>query len=215
MLGSILLCILARIGLPELNHLLNVYLSFDLQGHFRMIISLVMLMTPLMIGLLYGFMILDERDEGLLLYYSVTPLTKAGYLYGRLLVPIGITFLLTFVLLFIQGIVLIPLSKFIPIAFLLALQTPIITMLMGTLASNKVEGLALMKVINLLILVPLFDYLLAHPLVKIVMVFPVYWPVSMMMNLDSNLYWVHFLLGIVVTLVWFVICNYRFQQKME
>ncbi len=215
MLAPILLAVLARIGLPQLDYLLNQYISFNLSEHFRIVVSLVLLMAPLMIGTLFGFILLDERDEGILLYYSITPLTKAGYLYGRLLVPMGFTFILTFIMAFIQGVVVqLNTFSFIPIAFLLALQTPIFTLLMATLASNKVEGLALTKVINLCILAPIIDYIFVNPIVKIVILFPVYWPVSIIMNMDSNYYWFHLLIGIIITFLWFIILTHKFQNKV-
>nr|WP_155671101.1 hypothetical protein [Ornithinibacillus caprae] len=215
MLGPLLLAVLARIGLPELDRLLNQYMSFNFQAHFLIIISLVLLMTPLMIGMLFGFIILDERDEGILLYYSITPLTKVGYLYGRLLVPMGLTFILSFMIVLIQGVVQIDVFSFVPVAILLALQTPIITMIMSTLASNKVEGLALTKVINLCILVPLIDYVFTNPMVKLVMLFPVYWPVSMLINMNSSYYWYQFLIGVMVTFLWFILLKNKFQKKIE
>jgi fluoroquinolone transport system permease protein len=216
MVGSLLLALLVRFGVPELHAFLSQHISFSLNEHFLIIIGLVLLMAPLMIGILYGFILLDERDEGLLLYYSITPLTKSGYLYGRLLFPIGITFLLAYSIILIQGIVAVRFASFIPVAFLFALQTPIITMIMATLASNKVEGLALTKVINLCILVPLIDYILASPLLNVVaMFFPVYWPVAMLLENQPTRYWIDFILGIMMTVLWFTVIHYKFQRKIE
>lgn len=214
LLAPLLLAVLARIGLPQLDEVLNQYTSFHLSEHFRIVVGLVLLMAPLMIGTLFGFILLDERDEGILLYYSVTPLTKAGYLYGRLLVPMVFTFILTLVMVFIQGIVQLNTFAFIPVAFLFALQTPITTLLMATLASNKVEGMALTKVINLCILAPVIDYVFANPIVKIVIRIHVRHDRNRPINRKYNDYWFPFFIGIMITFLWFMILTQKFQKKI-
>ncbi|WP_174495895.1 hypothetical protein [Salirhabdus euzebyi] len=214
MIGTLLLAALVRFGLPQLTVLLQTHTTFNLEEHYRLIVSLVLLMTPLMIGMLYGFMILDERDEEVLLYYSVTPLTKTGYLFCRLLVPMVLTFTLSFVVVFIQGVVEWNFLSFIPIALLLAIQAPLITMMMASLASNKVEGLALTKVINLCVLAPLIDYAVSHPIAKVVAIFPVYWPALAFQSGEDTNWSGMVLVGLVVALLWFVLLNKMFQRKI-
>lgn len=215
MFGILLLASLVRFGLPKLDTLIDTHTTFELTQHFPLIVSLVLLMTPLMIGLLYGFVILDERDEGVLLYYAVTPLTKVGYLFCRLLLPMIITFFLSFIVILIQGVVEWQIITFVPVALLLALQAPLITMLMASLASNKVEGLALAKVINLSMLAPLIDYAITNPLAKVMMILPMYWPAYTFILISHTEDWIHaILIGIVITIAWFVMLNQLFQRKI-
>ncbi|WP_018931552.1 hypothetical protein [Gracilibacillus lacisalsi] len=213
--GVLILSVIIRLGLPVLHDILLTYASFPLQPHFRIIVSLALLMTPLMIGMLYGFIILDERDEGVLLFYAVTPITKTGYLFARILAPIIITFLISFAVVLLQGLVVWKLNTFLPVAVLLALQAPIITMMLASLAANKVEGLALTKVINLMILAPLLDYLISHPIIKITMLIPVYWPVKIFMEAESENYWWNISVGYVITLIWLTFLERIFRKRIE
>ncbi|UFU01224.1 hypothetical protein KO561_09900 [Radiobacillus kanasensis] len=215
MFGILLLAGLVRFGLPELHVFLGNHTTFNLQEHFPLIVSLVLLMTPLMVGMLYGFVLLDERDEGMLLYYAVTPLTKFGYLICRLVLPVIVTFFLSFAVVLFQGVVDWNLMAFIPIACLLALQAPLITMVMASLASNKVEGLALSKVINLSMLAPLIDYTIKHPIAHLVMIFPMYWPAHQFISMSSGNESFHSIfIGIILTVIWFIGLNRVFQRKI-
>ncbi|QGH35009.1 ABC transporter permease [Gracilibacillus salitolerans] len=213
--GIFLLIAVIRFALPELHNTLLSYTSFPLQPHFRIIVSLALLMAPFMIGILYGFIILDERDEGVLLFYAVTPVTKTGYLFARILAPIIVTFLMSFAVVLLQGIVMWDFFTFLPIAVLFALQSPIVTMLLASLASNKVEGLALTKVVNLMLLAPLLHYLINHPLINITMLFPVYWPVKVFLESDSGSYWWNLFAGFLITLIWLVFLERLFRKRME
>ncbi|MFB1049714.1 hypothetical protein [Paraliobacillus sp. JSM ZJ581] len=215
MFGILLLASFVRFGLSKLDELIATHTTYELTEHFPLIVGLVLLMTPLMIGMLYGFVILDERDEGVLLYYAVTPLTKVGYLFCRLLLPMITTFFLSFIVILIQGVIEWKIITFIPTALLLALQAPLITMLMASLASNKVEGLALAKVINLSILSPLIDYAITNPLAKVMIFLPMYWPAYMFILISHNDDWIHaFLIGMIITICWFILLNHLFQRKI-
>lgn len=215
LLGVLLLATMIRIGLPELHKILLSYSNVSLQSHTQIIVGLGLVLAPLMIGMLYGFIILDERDEGVLLFYAVTPITKAGYLLARILAPVTVTFLISFAFIVIQGMVDWNFMTFLPIAVLLALQSPIITMLLTSFASNKVEGLALTKVVNLMLLAPLLDYLINHPVVNIMMLFPVYWPVKLFLESGSNTNWWNLLTGFMITLIWLVVLERMFRRRME
>ncbi|SFL80530.1 fluoroquinolone transport system permease protein [Gracilibacillus orientalis] len=213
--GILLLTTVIRFGLPELHTIFLSYTSFPLQPHFRIIVSLALLMAPLMIGMLYGFIILDERDEGVLLFYAVTPITKTGYLFARILAPIIVTFIISFAAVLIQGLIVWDVITFLPVAILLALQSPVVTLLLASLASNKVEGLALTKVINLMLLAPLLDYVISHPIIKITAIFPIYWPVKVFSESDSGNYWWNLLTGFVITLIWLIFLERMFRKRME
>ncbi|SER20338.1 hypothetical protein [Piscibacillus halophilus] len=211
LLGIFLLTTVVRYGLPVLEDILHHHTSFSLEPHFRIIVSLTLLMTPFMIGMLYGFIILDERDEGVLLYYTVTPIRKSGYLIARILAPIAVTFFASFGVILLQGLIEWEFITFILIALLLALQSPIITMMLASLASNKVEGLALIKVMNLMLIIPLIDYFIDHPMTNLTMIFPVYWPVKLFYENNG---W--FLLGgLIISLIWLILLNRLFRKRLE
>ena len=60
-------------------------------------------------------------------------------------------------------------------ALLFALITPIVTMVMASFAQNKVEGLAIFKVLNLGLLLPILGLFLTPPFNYFFGLIPVYW----------------------------------------
>ena len=96
LLVPFILAFLMRPILPFVREVLHRELSFELSEYYGLIMSFLILVTPMMIGMLSGFLILDERDEKILFFYSVTPLSKSGYLLYRVTAPAIVTFVLSF-----------------------------------------------------------------------------------------------------------------------
>ncbi|SES05884.1 fluoroquinolone transport system permease protein [Gracilibacillus ureilyticus] len=213
--GILLLATVIRYGLPELDDIFNHFTAFSLQPHFQIITGISLLMAPLMVGMLYGLIILDERDEGLLVYFSVTPITKTGYLLARITAPVIVTFFMSYLFILVQGIAIWDWATFLPISILLSLQAPIVTILLASLASNKVEGLALIKVINLMLFAPLIDYIFSHPTAKFVMIFPLYWPVQAFMQIGKEPFWLYVITGLFVTVFWLWLFGQMFRRRNE
>ena len=71
--------------LPFINHMLIQYLGFtELADYYPFILSVLVLVTPMLLGTVIGFVLLDERDENILTYFYVTPLTKKGYFFYKI-----------------------------------------------------------------------------------------------------------------------------------
>src|SRR5690554_6030134 len=95
--------LLVRFGLPAARVLLLPY--FDLSEHYAFIMSFLIFMTPAMYGTVLGFVLLDERDENILTVISVTPLMKPGYIAYRLLSPAVISFIFSYSVIILSGLV--------------------------------------------------------------------------------------------------------------
>lgn len=113
----------------------------------------VLTLPALLIGWVTGFLFLEDRDEGTLLALDITPLGKSGYAVYR----IGYSALITFVLTFLAGQALLP-DKAVAYSFLIATlvaaEAAASALILPAIARNKVEGLALTKLTNLLALAP-------------------------------------------------------------
>ena len=53
-----------------------------------------LMLIPMMIGMVYGFILLDERDAGIITAISVTPTGKSGYLKIRMGIPVSLSLFL-------------------------------------------------------------------------------------------------------------------------
>ncbi|RSK26245.1 hypothetical protein EJF36_04895 [Bacillus sp. HMF5848] len=212
----VLFAVLIRFALPVLTEKLNDFNLLDLSNHYDLIIGIGLLITPIMMGFLIGFIVLDERDEELLMFFSITPLTKTGYVYYRLISPILLTFVLSFVFMYVQGIVSFEVITFLPIAVLNALGSSLFTMAMVMFASNKVEGLALSKVLNLTLVVPIIPYIFKNPVMLLFGIVPTYWPVMAFVERYSSIgtFVLYVIVGFVINMAWLIWMTKKFENKI-
>ncbi len=154
--------LLVRFGLPPLTAW-SAGQGFDLAPHTGFIQAYLLLFPAMMLGMAMGYVLLDERDEQVLSYVSVTPLGKSGYLRYRLLSPVagGVVYALVLPLLLGMGWkTTLVLS---PAALLAGMQAPLFVLAMGAFAGDKVEGLALAKVLSVVFLAPIVAYVPGAP----------------------------------------------------
>ena len=101
---------------------------------------------PMLFGMVYAFILLDESDMHILQVISITPAGKKNFLYMRMIVPA----LLSFVMVLLSVALTSPVPsegwlRTLFVSILLAGQVPFVFLFIGSLAGNKVEGLALSK----------------------------------------------------------------------
>lgn len=137
-----------------------------------------MITVPVLLGMFAAFIILDERDENVLTFLAVTPLSKKEYLAYRLGTPVFISTLLSFAALFIAGYADIISWRTIPVILLLSLEAPLVALFVAGTAKNKVEGLAVAKVASILLLVPLMFDFIEGPWKYIAGMLPPFWLVA-------------------------------------
>ncbi|TXK85114.1 hypothetical protein [Paenibacillus sp. N3.4] len=175
LLAPLLLLAGVRFGVPIVDEELQQRFHFDLSGYYDLIISFALLLVPLILGAMSGFMMLDERDENLINYYAVTPLTKRGYMWYRLSLTVVLTIIYSILLLLCSGLTIVNPYKIILLLSMLALEAPIFALFLAAYASNKVEGLALSKGASLLIFAPAIAYFIPALWQYLGGILPTYW----------------------------------------
>jgi fluoroquinolone transport system permease protein len=162
-------------------------------------------------------MILDDRDERILSYLAVTPLSKTGYLFYRLLSPVILSFFCALVGLWIIHLVPLNLGRMIPVFMLSALEAPMMGLFLGTFAANKVEGMALSKGLGVLFFAPIVGYFVKSPWQMIAGIFPPYWVSKAFIAVyePDGLYWLYIAVGLVVHLLVIYLLLVRFQKKAD
>ena len=208
------LAITMRLGLPFVREILLRELSFDLSLYYKLIMSLLVLATPMMMGMLSGFLILDERDENILTFYSVTPISKSGYLYYRIAMPTVISFLLSFFVFYFIGVVECSIALLIPVLFLCALESPMMALFLAAFASNKVEGLALTKALGIFFLLPIVGYFIKSDCQYAAGIAPTFWVSKALLAAvgAGGGYWTFIAVGAVVHLLFIGLLIRRFEN---
>ncbi|MGD6834479.1 hypothetical protein ACQCT5_20170 [Sutcliffiella halmapala] len=215
--APIILALFIRFLLPILEKWLMENYSFSLEIYHVSILAMAFLTVPSMLGMMAGFLLLDDRDEGMLAYYAVTPIRKSGYMRYRM----GSTFVLTFLLFFavhlLADLVELPVIAGVLLALLFALEAPIFALILANFANNKVEGLALNKVLSVSVTLPILLLFMPVSFQWLLAILPPFWPVmAMTAGVRDPGSFAAFLIGGVVVHVLYIGVLYRmFINKME
>jgi fluoroquinolone transport system permease protein len=212
----VLVAILMRFLVPFLAGLLIDHLNFDLSPYYPLITSFFFMLAPMMYGWVIGFMLLDERDENILEYISVTPLGKTGFLSYRMGLPVLLSFAMAFVLVAVIGLVPFSLLHILPATLLAALEAPIVALFLAGFAGNKVEGLALGKGMGTAFLAPLAALFIPVPYQYLAGVLPPYWVAKLFIE-PHPVPWIQALLitaGLVVHAFWLILMLRKFNRRL-
>jgi len=153
--APLLAAVAMRLILPPIAGFLLSHLGFGLMAWSGLIRGILILFPGMFYGMVAGFLLLDDRDDGIAAYWSVTPVRRSGYLLARLglftlaAVPAGLACA------FIIGLGSLRWADELTMAVLGALQVPIYALFLAAFAANKVEGLSIVKALGILNMAPL------------------------------------------------------------
>lgn len=139
----------------------------------RLALPTILTFSGFMVGWVAGFLILEERDDGPIMAIEVTPLGKEGLVINRLV----LTFLLAALIAMFSVVLLAPFMGWgmrIFYASMIGFEAISVALILPTLASNKVEGLAVAKITNIAALMPMLA-LWPTPWRYLGSIFPTYW----------------------------------------
>jgi fluoroquinolone transport system permease protein len=179
--------------------LMNAF-SFDLTPWYSLADMLLLTLTPMLAGMLCGFLMLDERDEGLGEYYSVTPLGGAGYIASRLALPVLWSIVIAPLLMMLFSLTHPDMLRVLCIAVTGGLFGAVNTLMLLSFANNKVEGLAVSKIMGLTMLPMIVPIITNSPWGLIAGVFPAYWLGALL----QGPLWL-FPVALAVSVIWMVL----------
>jgi fluoroquinolone transport system permease protein len=157
--------------------------AWGIEAISRFVAPVALVLPAFLIGWVTGFLLLEDRDEGMLAALDITPIGKAGFLGYR----VGVTAFITFGLTLLSAAMIVPeLSPWsrLLITVLVAAEAVIAAVTLAAFARNKVEGLALTKLINIAAVTALIAAI-PSPLRFIGGIIPTYW-VGELLHLTST-----------------------------
>ncbi|CAN5624003.1 fluoroquinolones efflux ABC transporter permease [soil metagenome] len=216
LLAPLLAVLVLRLAVPLVTAYLDRRYGFDLTPYYPLLLSLFVLGLPSGFGSLAGFMVLDERDDDTLTALRVTPASISGYATYRIITAIALSFLYTLGCISLTGLApgsLLP--DLIPAALLAGLFSPLVALMLATLANNKVEGLALGKAFGIFLLGPLAAYFVVPNWQLLLGILPTYWPAkAFWVAAEGGNYWPYFLIGLAYNLALVILLLRRFKEKV-
>jgi len=202
--GPLILIILTRFGFPKLAQWLDLTYSFDLYAYKDFTAVLLVVTIPMLLGMINGLLILDERDENLISYFAVTPLMRKGYLLYRSTLPMILSTFFTLLFFLLSGLTKLHLEHFLML-LLLVIEAPWFALLVAAFSANKVEGLALYKIGALSFLAgPILIFFVPEVWRWVGVLIPTYWPAIVFMAGEegiSNAVMYNFSIGLVFHII--------------
>lgn len=170
------MALLLRVLIPKASDGLSAAYGFDLAPYHSLIMGGYLMTAPGIVGMVIGFLLLDERDARTLMALRVTPLSMRRYLAYRIALPLMVGILATLTGYPLVGITPLPFASLVPIAIVAGLWAPLLALVLATAAPNKVAGFAVMKVLNSVNLLAIASFFLPLPIQFVAGVLPSYWP---------------------------------------
>lgn len=162
-------------GFPLVSKLLLQYLDFDAIPYYPVIIAFMASVPGLLCGAVAGLMLLDDRDEKILLQISVTPFGLVRYFIYRTGFLSAICFIFTMFFLLLNPLTPLPFWKAAVIAVNISAESIMLALFLAVFASNKVQGLTLVKAGGILLLGPFAAFFIPAPWHYFTAFFPTYW----------------------------------------
>jgi hypothetical protein len=127
--------------------------AIGLAGLARIAGAFALVLPAFLVGWVTGFLLLEDRDDGPLMAMEITPIGKGGFLLYRTSVTAAISFLIGLISF---GAIFPSVSPGLALLLSAMLATEAVTFafLLLALAGNKVEGLALSKLLNFASIAP-------------------------------------------------------------
>jgi fluoroquinolone transport system permease protein len=174
----LVMALVIRTLVPEVAALLQAQFAFDLAPYYSLIMSAFVLMTPTTVGMVVGFLLLDERDNQVLFALLVTPVSLIGFVLYRLSAPVILSIVMTLIGYPIAGLTPIAPFDLLMVALLGAFNGPLVALFLAGFAENKVAGFAILKLLNGVLMLPIAAFFVEERLQAVAGIIPAYWPLK-------------------------------------
>lgn len=188
----IIVLVLLRWGLPPLTERYPI-----LAEYHDIILMFSGMQSAVLFGFIVSFLMVDEKDEQVMDVIRVLPITARFFLFYRLSFASLIAALMALGILLGGGLVHPSIGASTCIAVLFGLTASLITLTIATFANNKIEGMALFKIIDLILMMPLLAFFLEEPIRYLFGIIPVFWTYALLeQSIEGE--WVGWYLGMAV-----------------
>lgn len=208
--------LLYRLGVPAVGGVLMDRLAFDLTPYHPLLMSAFVLTTASVVGMVVGFLLIDERDERTLTALLVSPVALGPYLAYRLTVPVALGFVMTLAAYPLTGLTPLSFVDLLAVAGLATLTAPVVALVLAAFSPNKVAAFAIVKLLNAVQILPVAAYFVDPPLQLAAGLVPTYWPFKVLwLAADGAPYAAYWLTGVVLHVAWIGWLLVRFNRVVR
>ncbi|MDO9680152.1 MAG: hypothetical protein Q7262_03990 [Bacteroidales bacterium] len=184
--------------------------NFDLSLYYQYLMAGILILISGMLGIVIGFMMLDDKDGNIAELMAVTPLGRSGYLVNRLSFSSILCFFYSIIAIYVLNVIDIPFYTILLLSILSGVYSIIIGLLIFSGADDKVKGLTFAKGLNMLGIFAFSDLFALNWFSILSLIFPTYWITRIIESPHSILV---YLLGISIHVIWLSYLIYRYLSK--
>ena len=163
-------------------------------------------LTSVIFCFIAAMIMLEERDDHIDRYLFITGLRQRGYYISHVILPAFAALVVTLLLLPVFKLTDLSVGNVILLAVTGTLQGIIISLLVVTISSNKLEGMAATKLSSLIMFGSLVPYFVPAPLCYFLSFLPSFWT-GKAIEANNSFY---MLPAFMVSLIWILILSFRF-----
>ena len=173
--APVMIGLLFRLGIPFVNRAIEEKLSFSLLPWYGLVDGLLICLTPMLTAMITAFLLLEERDEGISAFYQVTPTAGSSYMVARIGFPMAWAILVTSIITLICRLSGLSVMAVLCCSLVSTLMGIALAMMVVTIASNRVEGLALSKLMGISLLGLVAVWAVPAPYAYLAAFLPSFW----------------------------------------
>ncbi|MBK7869418.1 MAG: hypothetical protein IPJ74_01440 [Saprospiraceae bacterium] len=182
----------------------------------QVILMWACMQSATMFGMIYAFLFLEEKEEDVWQVIRILPISGIQLIFSRLLIGLIISTLVNFTLIHWGNIIHLLWYEELLLSIQFSLGAPLIALFLGAFANNRIEGLAQMKMVNVLLMIPGLIYFLPQRFLHITALIPTYWSFrSMEMAENKGNFWLFFIVGTFFYLFGILLLNRRMENKIR
>jgi fluoroquinolone transport system permease protein len=210
--APLLMGCLFRFGVPALEKFLCTRLAMNsiITPYYALFDLVLTMMTPMMFAFSGAMVILGENDSGMARAISVTPVGRSGYLLSRVGIPALLSVVWCVIIVMLFRLTPFTTPEIISLALISAILGIAVSLMVISLAKNKVEGLALTKLSGLALLGIPAAILVPAPAQYIAGILPSLWMTKAIM--EGAFVWM--LPGFVTAVLWCALFWRQFVRKL-
>lgn len=167
-------------------------------------------LTPVMFCFIAAMVVLEEHDDHIDRYLFITGLGRSGHFISRMILPAILAFLITVILLPVFKLTELSGVEIIFLSLTGSLQGINIALLIVTLSSNKLEGMAVTKLSSLMMLGAVVPFFVPASFGYCAIFLPSFWMGKAVVERKP----IVMLPSVLVAVIWFLFLKRKYDRKM-
>ncbi len=138
-----------KFAIPYINTILIKKFAFSITPWYGLVDGMLICLTPMFVAMISAFLLLEERDEGLSAFYQITPAEGCSYLFARIGLPMIWAFFITMAVAAVFKLSSLSVKVLLSSSVISSFTGIFLAMMVVSIAGNRVEGLALSKLMGI------------------------------------------------------------------